>query len=264
MTGAVDVLRVDMRASGAADVVLNRPERLNALDPALLGALAAEIPRLADDDRVRAVVVRGAGRAFCAGGDMRSSAGTAEPLTVDERARRLRLWAGAAEALRSMPKPTLAAVRGPAVGAGLGLALACDLRLAAPSAAFSAGYVKVGLSGDFATAWSLTTHLGGSRARMMLLTGEPLTAEDAHRAGLVWRIVPDGELEIEAHRAIDRLASGPRLALASIKANVACAEGEPDWHGEALHHETARDTPDHAEGRLAFAERRDPVYTAAK
>lgn len=256
-TGHVLVYRRD---SGAAEVVLNRPERLNALNPGLLDELSPVLQGLAADVSVRAVLLRGNGRAFCAGGDLRVAAEKPGPIARDARVTRLRRWARAAEVLRVMPKPTIAAVRGPAVGAGLGLALACDLRVAAPSATFAAGYVKVGLSGDFGTAWSLTVLMGGSRARSMLLTGEPLAAIDAHQAGLVWRLVPEDELVGAAHAAVDALANGPIDAFAAMKANVAQAEGEPDWESEARRHETARDSADHAEGLAAFRQRRSPAF----
>jgi len=241
-----DVLELHRRPGGAVELVLNRPERLNALDGDLLDALVAAVEDVAADRSVRAVLVRGAGRAFCAGGDLRAAAESSDELGMEDRTARLRRWARAAELLRAMPKPTVAAVRGPAVGAGLGLALACDLRIASESAFFAAGYVKVGLSGDFGTAWSLTTHLGGSRARAMLLLGETLHADDALRAGLLLRTVDDTELE----------------SLAGIKANIARAEGEPAWAEETRRHESLRESADHAEGRRAFLERRAPQFVS--
>ncbi len=257
-----DVLELHRRPGGAVELVLNRPERLNALDGDLLDALVAAVEDVAADRSVRAVLVRGAGRAFCAGGDLRAAAESSDELGMEDRTARLRRWARAAELLRAMPKPTVAAVRGPAVGAGLGLALACDLRIASESAFFAAGYVKVGLSGDFGTAWSLTTHLGGSRARAMLLLGETLHADDALRAGLLLRTVDDTELESQGRDIVDRLAAGPRESLAGIKANIARAEGEPAWAEETRRHESLRESADHAEGRRAFLERRAPQFVS--
>jgi 2-(1,2-epoxy-1,2-dihydrophenyl)acetyl-CoA isomerase len=217
-----DVIRVE-RDGGAAIVTLNRPERLNAIDPAIMAAAPGLLSGLAGDPAVRAVVLTGAGRGFCTGGDIKAMNERSEARnrrSEEEVIAASRAPMAIVELLRSMPKPVIAAVNGPCAGAGLAWACACDIRLAARSAYFLPAFLDAGLSGDYGITWTLPRIVGAGRATEWLLTGTRLTADDAAAIGLVSRVVDDDALLPEA---LD-LARGfekylPR-ALADLKANL--------------------------------------------
>ena len=229
-----------------------------------LGGLSQHAGREVEaDDEVGSVVLTGAGGAFCAGGDVRAMAETgawspAELLETQRRSQREvcgRLW--------RMPKPVLAALPGAAAGAGLGIALACDLRYAAPSAVLTTAFAKVGLSGDYGVAWSLTRLVGTARARELLYLSERLDADAALRLGLVNAVLPEDELLPVVVETARRLAAGPRVALGLMKANLALAlstDLEQAMDAEVAHHVTSKGTADHAEAALAFVERRPPRF----
>lgn len=259
----------DLRATvedGVAVLVLDRPQRRNALTPAMVDGLARVLEQVEVDDRVGAVVLTGAGGAFCAGGDVKAMAergqwSAAQLLERQRRSQRAvcgRLW--------RMPKPVLAALPGPAAGAGLGIALACDLRYAAESAVLTTAFAKVGLSGDYGVAWLLTRLVGTSRARELLYLSERLDASAALRLGLVNAVLPDEELLPHVLERARGLASGPRVALGLMKANLALALGadlEDAMDAEVAHHVASRATADHAEAAKAFVERRPPQFRGA-
>src|SRR5919201_51470 len=204
-------------------ITLNRPEARNALSDQLTPALRRMIRQCGDDSSVGALLITGAGTAFCAGGDVKGMGGRGPrgQMSFEERLADLR-WRQAAltGALVGVRKPTIAALPGAAAGAGLAIALACDIRIAARSAFVSTGYARVGLSGDYGIAWLLTRAVGSARARELMFTAERVDAERCERIGLVNRIVPDDKLQAEAFAFAKSLAAGPRVALRNIKDNL--------------------------------------------
>ena len=249
---------------GVAVLTMNRPERRNALSEQMITALATTLARVEADDAVGAVVLTGAGGAFCAGGDVKGFAARSPgaPAASAQRLQRAnqrdtsgRLW--------RMPKPTIAVLPGAAAGAGLSLALACDLRYAASSAVLTTAFARVALAGDYGSAWFLVRLVGPARARELLYLSPRLSADDALRLGLVNAVVPPDALEREAVAVARRLANGPRTALASMKENVALALTTPldeYMDVEVTHHLETFATDDHAEAARAFVEKRDPVF----
>jgi len=247
---------------GVAWLTLNRPDRLNAFSPAMLLALGEALQRLSGDDDVGAVIITGAGRGFCAGGDVKTMPDRAAQ-GFEERVEGLRRMHQLPLLLRTMPKVVIAMVNGPAVGAGLGLAMACDLRIAGHSARFGTGFAGVGYSGDFGGAWTLTRLVGTAKARELYFLGDIVDAETAQALGLVSRVVEDDGLrEVTAALAL-RLADGPRIAYGYMKRNLFAAETEPlaaVLEMEAVHQARTAMTEDHVEAARAFAEKRRPVF----
>jgi 2-(1,2-epoxy-1,2-dihydrophenyl)acetyl-CoA isomerase len=249
---------------GVLTLTLNRPERMNALTPGMTDALLAALRRAWVDKQVRAVLLTGAGRAFCAGGDVKSMAAEdGAEKTLEERAQALREHMECSRLLREMPKPTIAVARGAVAGAGLSLALACDLFLAGETLKLTSAFVKVGLSGDFGSTWFLTQRLG-PRARDFALLSPVLNAAEAERIGLVSRVVPDAELDAQGQALARGLADGPSITLAHIKANLNVAE-QGATLAQALDHEAIRHircamTEDHLEAARAFVEKRTPHF----
>jgi 2-(1,2-epoxy-1,2-dihydrophenyl)acetyl-CoA isomerase len=250
---------------GVATLTLNRPDRLNALSPAMLDALLAALPRLAADADVGAVVLTGAGRAFCAGGDVKAMAEGRELAagSLEDKAQALRARMEVSRWLHEMPKPTIAMVRGAAAGAGLSMALACDLRVAGESARFTTAFARVGYSGDFGGSVFLTRLVGTARARELYFTADLVDAARAEAIGLVNRVVPDARLEEETQALAARLARGPRIALRYMKRNLNAAEhaalGDV-FDLEAWHHTRTGLTEDHREATRAFVDKREPVF----
>ena len=214
------------RKDKVAVLTLNRPDRLNAMSPAMLDALLEALPRLAADPEVGVVVLTGAGRGFCAGGDVKAMAEGRESIgtTLEEKAQGLRSRMEVSRWLHEMPKPTIAMVRGAAAGAGLSLALACDLRVAGDSARFATAFARVGYSGDFGGSWFLTQLVGTAKARELYYTADIVDASQARELGIVNRVVPDGHLEEETMALAARLAQGPRIAYRYMKRNFNAAE----------------------------------------
>ncbi len=246
-----------------ATLTLNRPERLNALSSPMIDGLLEALPRLAADAAVAVVVLTGAGRGFCAGGDVKSMAEGSSQLGLDDAVQRLRGRMEVSRLLHEIPKPTIAMVNGPAAGAGLAMALACDLRVASESARFITAFAKVGFSGDFGGSYFLSKLVGTGRARELYYTGEPLDAAQALALGVVNTVVPEFEL-LEATTALaQRLAHGPGVALGLMKRNFNAAETgtlSELLDLEALHQiQTAR-TEDHQEAARAFVDKRPPVF----
>lgn len=250
---------------GVAVLTMNRPDRLNALSRAMLDAMIEALPRLAASDDVGVVVLTGAGRGFCAGGDVKAMAEglEAEGTTLEQRAQSLRSRMETSRWLHEMPKPTIAMVRGAAAGAGLSLAMACDLRVASENARFATAFARVGYSGDFGGSYYLTQLVGTAKARELYYTSEILDARQALALGLVNRVVADADLESETRALAERLARGPRVALRYMKRNMNAAEsgtlGEL-LDLEAWHHSRTGDTEDHREAARAFVDKREPVF----
>jgi 2-(1,2-epoxy-1,2-dihydrophenyl)acetyl-CoA isomerase len=250
---------------GVAILTLNRPDRLNAMSGEMLDAMLEALPRLADDPAVGVVVLTGAGRGFCAGGDVKAMAEGREfgGTTLEEKAQALRTRMEVSRWLHEMPKPTIAMVRGAAAGAGLSLALACDLRVASDNARFATAFARVGYSGDFGGSWFLTQLVGTAKARELYYTAEIVDAAQALALGMVNRVVPDARLEDETLALARKLANGPRVALRYMKRNMNAAETnslKEHLDLEAWHHTRTGMTEDHREAARAFVEKREPTF----
>ncbi len=251
---------------GVAVITLNRPEARNALSMELSPALRRMIAHCGEDDAVRAIMITGAGTAFCAGGDVKNMGDRRAPTDAspDEKFRVMQLrHQGSCGALYAIRKPTVAALPGAAAGAGLALALACDIRIAAASAFVSTGYAKIGLSGDYGIAWLLTRAVGPSRARELLLTSERVSADRAAEIGILHRVVPDDTLKQESFILARSLAEGPSIALRYIKDNL--DEALDVSYTSAIDREAermlrAQGTEDHKEAVRAFVEKRKPSF----
>ncbi len=250
---------------GVLCLSFNRPEARNALSDVLSPALRKAIADAAQDARVRCLMLTGKGSAFCAGGDVKGmgSRGIGTPTTPEERVaeltRRQETLTGALHALRI---PTLAALPGPAVGAGLSIALACDLRIAAKSAFVSTGYARIGLSGDYGMSWFLQRLVGPAKAKELFFSAERIPSDTALGLGIVNRVVDDDALEVDAWDWATRLAAGPTVAFGYMKDNFACAD---DDLGASLRQEAegiirSAGTTDHKEAVRSFVEKREPAF----
>ena len=250
---------------GVAILTLNRPDRLNAMSGEMLDAMLEALPRLADDPAVGAIVLTGAGRGFCAGGDVKAMAEGREfgGTTLEEKAQALRARMEVSRWLHELPKPTIAMVRGAAAGAGLSLALACDLRVASENARFATAFARVGYSGDFGGSWFLSQLVGTGKARELYYTADIVEASQALALGMVNRVVADATLEDETLTLARRLANGPRVALRYMKRNMNAAETnslKEHLDLEAWHHTRTGMTEDHREAARAFVEKREPSF----
>ena len=247
-------------------ITLNRPEARNALSDQLTPALRRMIRQCGDDSSIGALLITGAGAAFCAGGDVkgmgRNSAKAETP--IDERIADLRIkqrtLTGALVGLR---KPTLAALPGPAAGAGLALALACDIRISAESAVMTTGYARIALTGDYGIAWLLTRLVGTSRARELMFLSERIDARRCEALGLVNRVVADTELRDVAFALARSLAEGPLQAYAGMKDNLdhaLTADLLDSLDQEAEYMVRSSRTTDHKEAVRAFIDKRKAVF----
>ncbi|EJN14328.1 enoyl-CoA hydratase/carnithine racemase [Bradyrhizobium sp. YR681] len=254
------------REGGLLTITMNRPERKNALNPEMVAGLVEAARRAADDPEVRAVLFKGAGGSFCVGGDVKSMAAGRAPLPFEVKMANLRRGMEVSRILHQMPKPVVAQLDGAAAGAGLSMALSCDLRVASESCKITTAFAKVGFSGDYGGTYFLTQLLGSARARELYLTSPVLTAKEAHAIGMVTKVVPDAEIDAAAHELAMSLAQGPSIALGFIKRNINNAEHLPledCFDGEAIHHTRCSDTEDHKEAAKAFVEKRKPAFKGA-
>ena len=250
-----------------AIITLNRPEVRNALGNTITPALRQMIRDRGKDPEIGALLLTGSGTAFCAGGDVKGmgTSSKKEKMTNEQKITRLKEGQRTLTGnLRNLRMPTVAALPGPAAGAGLAIALACDIRIAAHSAFISTGYAKVGLSGDYGIAWMLTKLVGTARARELMFTADRLEATECERIGLVNRVTSDATLHEEAFALAKRLAQGPRVALENMKNNLDDALTQP--YLTALDREAERliasaQTADHKEAVNAFIEKRNPKFT---
>lgn len=262
-TGTEDLLAtVD---DGVAVLTLNRPARRNALSLPMLDALAATLAAVEIDDEVGCVVLTGAGGAFCAGGDVRAmSEGADADVPFDVKVHRQRLSQRATSGrIWAMPKPVIAMIPGPAAGAGLALALACDLRYASDDAVLTTAFAKVGFSGDYGGTWFLTQIVGTAKARELYYFCDRLSAAEASALGLVNGVVAADRLEDEVLDRARRLAAGPRVAHRYMKdaLNRAVQSDLLDCLDlEASFHNHTGRTEDHKEAARAFVEKRPPVF----
>lgn len=253
---------IESSEGGVATLTLNRPDSLNAFSDPMIDALLEAIDRLGKDPGIGAIVLGGAGRAFCAGGDVKAM-GTPDPRSPQQRLDWIRAAHRVPLALAQCPKVTLARIQGAAMGAGLGLALCCDFRIVTRSAKFGAAFVKIGLSTDFGLSWQLPRLVGESRARDLLLTGDVFDAATAERIGLATRVVDDAALAADTRAWAERFARGPWLAQAGIKRNLLAAQTQS--FAELLEYEAtqqnhAAGTADHQEAVQAFLQKRSPAF----
>ncbi len=245
-----------------ATITLNDPERRNPFGADVRAALRELVPRVLADDEVRCILLTGAGEAFSAGGDAKAMATDEQP-PLEQRIRTITYEQEAVALLHEARVPVVAALPGPAAGAGLALALCADLRIAAESAFVTTAYARLGLPGDFGGAWFLTRLVGPARARELMFLSERIGADECLRMGLVNRVVPDDALREEARGLTLRLAAGPPLALARMKQGLRLAQDESlrsvlafdaQWQCRLA------ETEDFAEATRAFLEKRAPRF----
>ena len=261
MTDESTVLVEVDEGAGVATITLNRPDALNSLTVPMKQDLLAAIRRVERDAVVRAVVLTGAGRAFCAGQDLRERLQPdAAPLGEEVRER----YNPIIRAMRALPKPIVGAINGVAAGAGASIAMACDIRIAADTASFALAFGRVGLVPDSGATWFLPRLVGAAKAAEIALLGDPVPAAEAARLGLVSRVVPGADLAKEARAVAERLSAGAPRAIALTKRAL-----ESSWdrdldaalEDEADLQDMAGRTKDHAEGMAAFLEKRPPRFS---
>ena len=212
------------------------------------------------------MLIKGAGGTFCVGGDVKSMAEGRAPLPFEAKMANLRKGMEVSRILHQMPKPVVAQLDGAAAGAGLSIALSCDLRVASASCKITTAFAKVGFSGDYGGTYFLTQLLGAARARELYLMSPVLSAREGHAIGMVTKVGADAEIDAAAHELALSLAQGPSVALGYIKRNINNAEHlslEDCFDGEAIHHTRCADTDDHKEAAKAFVEKRKPAFKGA-
>ena len=264
-----ETLSAEVDDNGVAVITMNRPERRNAMTNAMLAGIATALKDVETATDVRCVVLTGAGGAFCAGGDVKGfaeggGAGASEGASWDEGVHNQRLsHRETAGALFSMPKPTIAAIGGAAAGAGLSLALACDLRIAVDTAVMTTAFARVGLAGDYGGTWFLTQLVGPAKAKELYFLPERLDMATALDLGIVnWTASAD-TFDDEWKAVAARLASGPPIAYRYMKENINRAvTGDlgTTLDLEATHHRHTGTTADHLEASKAFVEKREPEF----
>jgi 2-(1,2-epoxy-1,2-dihydrophenyl)acetyl-CoA isomerase len=258
-----DDLKFDI-SDRVATITLNRPEKLNALSEAMIMGVIEQLRRSEHDPEVGAIVVTGEGRGFCAGGDVSAMGEAArEAMTFEQRVDRQRVWHQLSWLLSEIPKVTIAAVNGPAAGAGLGIALSCDLCFASERARFGTAFAKVGFGGDFGTTRQLTRRVGAIRAKELFFLAEVFSAEEAERIGLVNRVFPHQTFLAEVRQIATRIANGPLVSYRYMKENVnlsLTADFRTVLDREAVTHLRCGQTADHREGVTAFVEKRQPRF----
>lgn len=258
-------------ADGIGTITLNRPDRRNALSDAMIDGLASLLTAMEESDEVGVIVITGAGRAFCSGGDVQDfdakggeGAGGTE---VDQAAVEAQRQAQTATvgAIHRNTKPVIAAIPGAAAGAGLGLALAADFRIGSERAVIATAFGGVGLAGDFGVAWLLNSLVGPAKARELLMLNPRLAAQDALDLGLLNWVVPEDEFEARTRALAEQLANGPRQAFSSMKDNIIRAAEqtlEENMHDEVPLHKATGLTEDHIGAVRAFVEKRKPTFGA--
>jgi 2-(1,2-epoxy-1,2-dihydrophenyl)acetyl-CoA isomerase len=247
---------------GIATITLSRPDKLNAMNAELLQGAVTALETAANDASIRVVIFTGAGRGFCAGGDL-SATDTLGSGNTESRIGVLQNLQRSSKLLREMPKVTIAAINGPCAGGGFSWAAAADLRYAAESAKFTTAYLNAGLSGDFGGTWTLPRIVGSARARELYLLSDRFTAADAERFGFVSQVLPDDALMAHVRSVAERLLAAAPIALQRIKQNLNDAEDVP-FHDaldrEADRHVRTGESADSGEARRAFMEKRPPIF----
>jgi 2-(1,2-epoxy-1,2-dihydrophenyl)acetyl-CoA isomerase len=263
---------IETLEDGVATLTMNRPEARNALSGEMNAALQEAVQRLAHDPAARVVVLTGAGGAFCAGGDVKGFAadtgrgagvGSNSGPSLEQRVAGLRRGMEMVKWLREMPKPTLAVIPGAAAGAGLSLALACDLRIAAEGAKLTTAFSKVGLAGDYGGSYFLTHLVGAAKARELYFSADVITGAEALRLGIVNKAVPAADLEQTAKDYARYLAGLPTVAVGYMKRNLNVAEHatlSEVLDLEAMNMVRTMMTEDHKAAAQAFVEKRAPAF----
>jgi 2-(1,2-epoxy-1,2-dihydrophenyl)acetyl-CoA isomerase len=265
-TGTPDLLAA--LDSGVLTLTMNRPNARNALSRPMLQAMQQQLVAAEFNPEVRCIVLTGAGQAFCAGGDVKGMAaagdGTVGQRTIDEAIHQQRhSQRETAGRLFKMPKPTVAVIPGPAAGAGLSLAMACDLRLMSSNAIMTTAFARVGFAGDYGGTYFMTQLIGAAKARELYMLSERVSADEALRLGLANWVCPPDALSERTREIAQRLASGPSVAYRYMKENLNRAmAGEVDecLDLEATHHIHCGQTEDHRNAAKAFVEKREPVF----
>jgi 2-(1,2-epoxy-1,2-dihydrophenyl)acetyl-CoA isomerase len=251
------------KASGVATISLNRPKKLNAFDHAMHEELSDALGAAAEDDEIRCIVLRGEGRGFSAGADLAEIIENADrDPDLGEYLRRT--YSRLVKQMVGIPKPILAALHGPVYGAGFGLALACDLRIAAESAKFSVAFIKIGLMPDAGVTFFLPRIVGLGRAIEMSMLGDAVEADEAQRIGLVNKVAADDSLAEESQALAEHLATLPTAALGRMKTAIHAnfeADLETALEREAEGQTFCGYTQDHKEGVAAFFEKREAIFT---
>jgi len=265
-TGTTDLLAT--LDDGVLVLTLNRPEARNAMSAAMNAALSDQLAKAELDNDVKVIVLTGAGNGFCAGGDVKGMAakgdGTVGNNTIDQAIHKQRLnQRNTSGKLFRMPKPTIAALPGPAAGAGFSFALACDMRVMSRTAFMTTAFARVGFSGDYGGTYFLTQLVGSAKARELYMLSDRVSADEALRLGLAnWVVEPD-QLMTKTLEIARRLANGPTVAYRYMKENLNRAmagEVEDCLDLEATHHVHCGQTEDHREATKAFVEKREPVF----
>ncbi len=248
-------------------LTLNRPDKLNAMSAEMMNGVTNELQKASHVPKVGAVVLTGAGRGFCSGGDITAmrarNEATGPAPTLEDRAANLRHGEEASRLLHEMPKVTIAAVNGAAAGAGLSIAMACDIRIASDAARFGTAFARVGFSGDYGGTWSLTQLVGSAKARELYFLPDVIDANEAVRIGLANRVVPAASFKEEVEKIAKRIANGPTVAYTHIKANLNLAlthEFRELLDREAWGQTLTGQTEDHKEAVKAFLEKREPKF----
>jgi 2-(1,2-epoxy-1,2-dihydrophenyl)acetyl-CoA isomerase len=254
---------LEKREEGVATLVLNRPERMNALNGDLAVALNKALDRVASDKDVQVVVLTGAGRCFCAGGDLAAIGKGRQENNVAELEPILRSGMQMVLKIRTMPQPVIAAVHGPAAGAGMNIALAADIRIASEDATFGQNFAKVGLFPDYGGMFFLPELVGPAKAAEMFYTGDMIDAPTALRLGLVNRVAPLDKLEAEVRALAQKIAQGPAVAIRAVKRSLfgsAREKLEKVLEEEVQQQMECFQSEDCAEGIRAFFEKRKPKF----
>jgi len=254
---------LEERSGAVMTLRLNRPQKLNALNPEMGQALVHAILRASDDKEVRAVVVTGAGRAFCAGGDLELLRDVRKRKASRELEGLLTAGKELCLAIATMTKPVIAAVNGPAAGGGMNIALACDMRIASDQAKFAESFANVGLYPDFGGTYFLPRIVGLALAAELFYTAETLTAEDALRLGIVNRVFPADQFEGEVRELAESLAAGPPIALRDAKRTILADDRktlEDKLNQEIRLQIHCFESEDCLEGLNAFFEKRKPNF----
>jgi 2-(1,2-epoxy-1,2-dihydrophenyl)acetyl-CoA isomerase len=263
ITSSTDHLKVEL-IDRVLVLTLNRPDRLNALSREMIDAGIQCLRAAVEDPGVGAVMLIGEGRGFCAGGDVSSmAAGEGAVPTYEDSQDRQRRGHELSWLLWSMPKVTIAAVNGHAVGAGLGIAMSCDLRVASENAKFGTAFAKVGFGGDYGTSWQLTRLVGQAKAKELFFLGDIVGAEEALRIGLANRKLPADGFKSEALAIAQKIAHGPLVSYRYMKENVNLSltqDFRTILDREAMTHLRCGMTDDHKEGVRAFMEKREPAF----
>ena len=244
-------------------ITFNRPDKLNPIGDSVTPFVVERLQEAVTDPEVGAIVVTGAGRAFCAGGDVSGMSDQYESRSFDQSVQKLRDDQELPRLLHSIPKVTIAAVNGFAMGAGLGIATSCDLRFASASAKFGTAYANVGFGGDFGTTWQLTRLLGEAKAKELFFLPDVIDAEEALRIGLANRVMSAENFMNDVQEVAERIANGPLVSYRWMKENInqsSMVDFETMLDKESVTHTLCGATEDHHEGVTAFMEKRQPSF----